>query len=567
MHNQSGDALVALPEAGDAQKCVSTVTAGPSKHVEVLRVFDPRDVAAPARCGARGPDGCGLPRRGQGTGPARATARSLVAWFQNPPAGVAVAAAATAAASEKEEDEEEEEAAAEAENGEKGGPDGGGSGGGSSSGKKRKRSEGGGSSDGIPRISKDGVHLITTRQGKPSGDAFVVMESEGDADLACARNRQEMGGRWLEISKVNKGEMYASVNAGMSNMESGGLGGPNAVGGPSPSMTVVGGGSGSGGGHRHPPQFVDPLEVLMPDGATLLSREEAAAAGEGDRPSTGVLRMRGLPFAVTKQQILAFPAAAPSSSSSSSSPGDGYIPLTKTTRRRSPFRRSASSWPRRERPRDGRGLRAPEQRGGGAGVAHRRDKDQLSGRWVDLFVASRAEMYDRLGVGISVVRVRQSLPHGLPRARTPRAQPRPPASLLRGLPFKVQVADVLRFFNGYAVAPHGVWILTRRDPRPTGDAFVQFADERHAAAAAQACHGQSMALGGGAATFQAQGVGSAARAEVFLCPLSDLVTATARCGRGAPPTPYQNNLLACLHRTSHTCAWRASRSEPATTTP
>ena len=43
-------------------------------------------------------------------------------------------------------------------------------------------------------------------------------------------------------------------------------------------------------------------------------------------------------------------------------------------------------------------------------LAHRRDKDQLNGRWVDLFVASRAEMYDRLGVGISVVSASGSHP-------------------------------------------------------------------------------------------------------------------------------------------------------------
>ena len=44
----------------------------------------------------------------------------------------------------------------------------------------------------------DGVHLITDRDGRPSGDAFIEVESEEDVERALALDHQNMGKRYIE---------------------------------------------------------------------------------------------------------------------------------------------------------------------------------------------------------------------------------------------------------------------------------------------------------------------------------------------------------------------------------
>lgn len=45
---------------------------------------------------------------------------------------------------------------------------------------------------------KEGVHMTMSREGRPSGEAFIEMESEEDVERACKRDRDHMGHRYIE---------------------------------------------------------------------------------------------------------------------------------------------------------------------------------------------------------------------------------------------------------------------------------------------------------------------------------------------------------------------------------
>jgi heterogeneous nuclear ribonucleoprotein F/H len=44
----------------------------------------------------------------------------------------------------------------------------------------------------------ESIHLTTTREGRPSGEAFIELATEDDAELALKKDRQNMGKRYVE---------------------------------------------------------------------------------------------------------------------------------------------------------------------------------------------------------------------------------------------------------------------------------------------------------------------------------------------------------------------------------
>lgn len=101
-------------------------------------------------------------------------------------------------------------------------------------------------------IEKEGVHVTLNRDGRPSGEAYVVFENEDDAKSALKRDKEKIGERWIDIFEATKGEVY--------------------------SMTGGGKGADQGG----------------------------VAFDTTDSAYTGVVRLRGLPFEATKSQIRTF---------------------------------------------------------------------------------------------------------------------------------------------------------------------------------------------------------------------------------------------------------------------
>uniref|UniRef100_A0A8P0PJ91 Uncharacterized protein n=2 Tax=Canis lupus familiaris TaxID=9615 RepID=A0A8P0PJ91_CANLF len=52
-----------------------------------------------------------------------------------------------------------------------------------------------------------GIRFIYTREGRPSGEAFVELESEDEVKLALKKDRGTMGHRYVEVFKSNNVEM------------------------------------------------------------------------------------------------------------------------------------------------------------------------------------------------------------------------------------------------------------------------------------------------------------------------------------------------------------------------
>uniref|UniRef100_A0A3B3H753 Heterogeneous nuclear ribonucleoprotein H1 n=1 Tax=Oryzias latipes TaxID=8090 RepID=A0A3B3H753_ORYLA len=52
-----------------------------------------------------------------------------------------------------------------------------------------------------------GIHFTYTREGRPSGEAFVEMETEEDLKVAVKKDRETMGHRYVEVFKSNNVEM------------------------------------------------------------------------------------------------------------------------------------------------------------------------------------------------------------------------------------------------------------------------------------------------------------------------------------------------------------------------
>lgn len=45
---------------------------------------------------------------------------------------------------------------------------------------------------------KAGIHMTMSREGRPSGEAYIEMESEVDIEKACKKDRDHMGHRYIE---------------------------------------------------------------------------------------------------------------------------------------------------------------------------------------------------------------------------------------------------------------------------------------------------------------------------------------------------------------------------------
>ncbi|XP_053462806.1 heterogeneous nuclear ribonucleoprotein F-like isoform X6 [Nycticebus coucang] len=52
-----------------------------------------------------------------------------------------------------------------------------------------------------------GIHFIYTREGRQSGEAFVELGSEDDVKMALKKDRESMGHRYIEVFKSHRTEM------------------------------------------------------------------------------------------------------------------------------------------------------------------------------------------------------------------------------------------------------------------------------------------------------------------------------------------------------------------------
>ncbi|CAG9818032.1 unnamed protein product [Phaedon cochleariae] len=114
---------------------------------------------------------------------------------------------------------------------------------------------------------KSGIHMTTSRDGRPSGEAFIELEDAEDLEIAVSKDREHMGNRYIEVFKVNKAEMEWVVK------RSGPAHGPNDDG------CVRLRGLPFGCSKEEIAQFFTGLEIV-PNGITLLTDYSGRSSGE-----------------------------------------------------------------------------------------------------------------------------------------------------------------------------------------------------------------------------------------------------------------------------------------------
>ncbi|KDR15006.1 heterogeneous nuclear ribonucleoprotein H2 isoform X1 [Zootermopsis nevadensis] len=66
---------------------------------------------------------------------------------------------------------------------------------------------------------KLGIHMTMSREGRPSGEAYVEMETDEDIEKACKKDRDHMGHRYIEVFKAKRSEMEWVVKRSGLNLE------------------------------------------------------------------------------------------------------------------------------------------------------------------------------------------------------------------------------------------------------------------------------------------------------------------------------------------------------------
>ncbi|NXB66073.1 ESRP1 protein, partial [Struthidea cinerea] len=264
-------------------------------------------------------------------------------------------------------------------------------------------------------IAKGGAALCLNAQGRRNGEALVRFVSEEHRDLALQRHKHHMGNRYIEVYKAT-GEDFLKIAGGTSN------------------------------------------EV-----AQFLSKENQV-----------IVRMRGLPFNVTTEEVLTFFGQhCPVTGGK-----EGVLFVT---------------YPDSRPTGDAFVLFACEEY---AQNALKKHKDLLGKRYIELFRSTAAEVQQVLNRYSSAPLIPLPTPPILPVLPQ---QFVPPTNIrdcirLRGLPYAATIEDILDFLGEFStdIRTHGVHMVLNHQGRPSGDAFIQMKSADRAFLAAQKCHKKTM---------------------------------------------------------------------------
>ncbi|XP_068180771.1 epithelial splicing regulatory protein 1 isoform X1 [Antennarius striatus] len=329
-------------------------------------------------------------------------------------------------------------------------------------------------------IAKGGAALCLNAQGRRNGEALVRFVSEEHRDLALQRHKHHMGNRYIEVYKAT-GEDFLKIAGGTSN------------------------------------------EV-----AVFLSREDQI-----------IVRMRGLPFTATHEQVLTF-----------FSPGEGLKETCPVSGGKDGilFVRYPDGRPTG----DAFVLFACEEH---AHCALKKHKEILGRRYIELFKSTAAEVQQVLN--------RYSSAPLIPVAPAPLVSMLPTMSLLpppgsmrdclrmRGLPYTASIEDILTFLGEFThdIRPHGVHMVLNQQGRPSGDCFIQMTSAERALQASQRLHKHVMSSQHGT---------NSRYVEVFPCSAEEMglvlmggslshththTHARTRSGTGLSPPPCKSRRL------------------------
>ncbi|XP_054856266.1 epithelial splicing regulatory protein 2 isoform X2 [Eublepharis macularius] len=265
-------------------------------------------------------------------------------------------------------------------------------------------------------IAKGGVALCLNAQGRRNGEALVRFVNSEQRDLALERHKHHMGSRYIEVYKAT-GEEFLKIAGGTSN------------------------------------------EV-----AQFLSKENQV-----------IIRMRGLPFTATPEDVLGF--LGPQCPVTGGKEGLLFV-----------------KYPDGRPTGDAFVLFACEEY---AQNALKKHKEILGKRYIELFRSTAAEVQQVLNRYMST-----PLISTLPTPIIPVIPPPytiAPGSVrdcvrLRGLPYTARIDDILEFMGDATadIKPHGVHMVLNQQGRPSGDAFIQMKSSDRAFLVAQKCHKKMM---------------------------------------------------------------------------
>ncbi|KAI5088728.1 epithelial splicing regulatory protein 2 isoform X1 [Silurus meridionalis] len=268
-------------------------------------------------------------------------------------------------------------------------------------------------------IAKGGVALCLNAQGRRNGEALVRFVNSEHRDMALERHKHHMGSRYIEVYKAT-GEEFLKIAGGTSN------------------------------------------EV-----AQFLSKENQV-----------IIRMRGLPFTATHQDVLGF--LGPDNPVTDGTEGLLFV-----------------KYPDGRPTGDAFVLFACEEY---AQNALKKHKQILGKRYIELFRSTAAEVQQVLNRYMSTPLI-STLP---PPPMLPVPVLAAPPFLttgstrdcvrLRGLPYTAAIEDILEFMGEHTIdiKPHGVHMVLNQQGRPSGDAFIQMKSADRAFMVAQKCHKKMM---------------------------------------------------------------------------
>ncbi|XP_074841796.1 epithelial splicing regulatory protein 1 isoform X2 [Carettochelys insculpta] len=264
-------------------------------------------------------------------------------------------------------------------------------------------------------IAKGGAALCLNAQGRRNGEALVRFVNEEHRDLALQRHKHHMGNRYIEVYKAT-GDDFLKIAGGTSN-----------------------------------------------EAAQFLSKENQV-----------IVRMRGLPFSATTEEVLMFFGQhCPVTGGK-----EGILFVT---------------YPDNRPTGDAFVLFACEEY---AQNALKKHKDLLGKRYIELFRSTAAEVQQVLNRYSSTPLVSLPTPSALPMLPP---QFIPPTSVrdcvrLRGLPYAATIEDILEFLGEFSadIRTQGVHMVLNHQGRPSGDAFIQMKSADRAFSAAQKCHKKTM---------------------------------------------------------------------------
>ncbi|XP_018618612.1 epithelial splicing regulatory protein 1 isoform X3 [Scleropages formosus] len=265
-------------------------------------------------------------------------------------------------------------------------------------------------------IAKGGAALCLNAQGRRNGEALVRFVSEEHRDLALQRHKHHMGNRYIEVYKAT-GEDFLKIAGGTSS------------------------------------------EV-----AHFLSKENQV-----------IIRMRGLPFNATADDVLLF--FTPACPVTGGKEGILFV-----------------KYPDGRPTGDAFVLFSCDEH---AQNALKKHKEILGKRYIELFKSTVAEVQQVLNRYTSAPLIPVAPAPIIPVIPQPAFVP--PAGVrdcvrLRGLPYTATIEDILEFLGEFTVdiRPHGVHMVLNQQGRPSGDSFIQMKSAERAFLTAQKCHKKTM---------------------------------------------------------------------------